>query len=176
MSGVSARRSMAGVAMIEVLVAMLIVAFGALGYAGLQARTAVTNLEGHQRSQALLLLNDITHRINLNRVNATSYVGGDIGATDPGTCPSATGTARDLCEWAQLIQGSAEQRNGSKLGAVIGARGCIENLGSGQYRISLVWQGIQASGPTPLSCGVNQYSSENLRRGVSVVVRIGTLA
>jgi len=170
------RRSEAGAALLEVLIAMLIVAFGVLGYVGLQARTVVTTLEGYQRSQALILLNDITQRININRANAVSYVGSDIGATDPGTCPVTVGAARDLCEWAQLIRGSAEQRNGSKLGAVIGARGCIQDLGSGQYRISLVWQGIQASGPTPLACGLNQYTAENLRRGVSVVVRIGILA
>ena len=47
------RSTLRGSALIEVMVSMVIVAFGMLGYLGLQARTAVTNLEGYQRAQAL---------------------------------------------------------------------------------------------------------------------------
>ena len=59
------RHPQRGAAMIEVLISMLIVAFGTLGFVGLQARTTVTTIEGYQRSQALILINDISQRINL---------------------------------------------------------------------------------------------------------------
>lgn len=165
-----------GSALIEAMISVVIAAFGMLGYLGLQARTAVTNLEGYQRSQALVLVSDIAQRINLNRANAAGYVVANVGVADPGTCPAEPVIERDLCEWGQLIRGSAEQVGGSKLGAVTAARGCIEALGDSTYRISLVWSGFQATGPTPLACGRNQYTDENLRRGASVIVRIGILA
>lgn len=164
-----------GFTLLEVLVAMLIVAFGVLGYVGLQARTVVSTMEGYQRAQALVLLNDITQRINLNRTAAASYVGNDIGATDPGTCPPTPVAARDLCRWAQLLRGAAEQQDGNKVGAITAARGCITAVGTDQYRVSVVWQGVQATGPSPLACGTGAYADENLRRGVSTVIRIANL-
>lgn len=164
-----------GAAMIEVLVAMLVVAFGVLGFVGLQARTAVTTLEGYQRSQALVLLNDITQRINLNRTQAAAYVADDVGAADPGACPAAPVAERDLCEWANLLRGAAEVQAGTQVGAMLGARGCIASLGGDAYLVSVVWQGVQATGATTLPCGTGEYTDEDLRRGVSAVVRIANL-
>ena len=164
-----------GATLIEVLVAMLIIAFGVLGFVGLQAKTAVSSLEGYQRAQALLLVNDMAQRISLNRANAAAYVAADIGVDDPGACPATPTAARDLCEWSNLIRGSAEQKAGSKVGAVLAARGCVTALGGDQYLVSLVWQGVQATGPSALACGKDAYPDENLRRGASVVVRIANL-
>jgi type IV pilus assembly protein PilV len=162
-------------ALIEVLVAMLIVAFGALGFVGLQARTTVTNLEGYQRAQALVLLNDIAQRMNANRPAAASYVVANIGVNDPGACPANPLAARDLCEWSNLIRGAAVEESGNKVGAVQAARGCIEALGGGRYLVSVVWQGVQATAPSALACGNGAYSAENLRRGVSSVLQIANL-
>ena len=172
------RHHQRGVALLEVLVAMLIVAFGTLGFVGLQARTTVANIEGYQRSQALILLNDIAQRIYLNRSNASAYLATNIGTVNPGDCTTkALGAPRDLCEWALLIQGSAEQlQSGVKLGAVTGARGCITSPATNQYLISIAWQGVQATGPSPNTCGQNAYSDENMRRAVTTVIQIGTLA
>jgi type IV pilus assembly protein PilV len=162
-------------ALLEVLVAMLVISFGVLGFVGLQARSTVATLEGYQRAQALVLLNDITQRISLNRTAAAAYVADDLGASDPGACPASPVAARDLCEWANLIRGAAEQQDGAQVGSVQAARGCIADLGSNEYLVSVVWQGVQASGPSALACGTGDYPDENLRRGVSTVVRIGDL-
>lgn len=171
--------SQQGVALIEALIAMLIVAFGMLGYIGLQTRTTVANLEGYQRSQALILVNDMAERIKLNRANAAAYVGNGIGVTivNPDDCTgSALSTAqRDLCEWSLLIQGAAEVKGDSRVGAVIGARGCVTNPSANQYLIALAWQGIQASGAPVNTCGQGTFGSDDLRRVVSVVVQIGSL-
>lgn len=164
-----------GSSLIEVLVAMLVVAFGMLGLVGLQARTAVTSLEGYQRTQALVLLGDIAQRINLNRANADAYVAEDIGAVEPGACPAAPAAQRDLCEWANLLRGAAEQQAGTKMGAMQAARGCIARIAARQYLVSVAWQGVQASGPSTVACGEGDYAQENLRRGVSVVVQIADL-
>jgi type IV pilus assembly protein PilV len=170
------RQAQQGAAMMEVLVAMLIVAFGVLGFVGLQARTTLSGLEGYQRSQALLLANDIAQRISANRAAAAAYVVADVGVVDPGACPTTPGAARDLCEWANLLRGAGEKQGASKLGAMQGARGCIANVGPGEYLVSVAWQGVQTTGPAPVPCGNGAYSNENLRRGLSTVVRIGTLS
>lgn len=174
-----------GATLIEVLIAMLIVAFGVLGFVGIQTRSAVANVEGYQRAQALILVNDMAERINLNRANAAAYRDDDpnntattpLGVADPGNC-AAAGPAialKDRCEWARLIQGAAETEGTTKLGAVLNARGCITNTAPDQYRISLAWQGVQASGAPTNPCGLNAFGSEETRRVVSVVVRIGSL-
>lgn len=167
-----------GAALMEALVAMLVVAFGVLGFVGLQARTAVSTLEGYQRAQALVLLDDIAQRIELNRANAASYAASGIGAADPGACPTAPGKDRDICEWAKLIRGAGEKQGSDSVGAVIGAQGCITDLGGNSYLVALVWRGVQPSGGSPLACGKGgaAFTDEKLRRGVSKVVRIGVLA
>ena len=63
-----------GVGMIEVLVTIVISAFGLLAIAGLQARMHIAEMEAAQRAQATVLLNYITDRINANRKNAMAYV------------------------------------------------------------------------------------------------------
>ena len=157
--------------------AMLIIAFGVLGFVGLQAQTSLSQVEGYQRSQALILINDISARITLNRANAASYVATNVGTTDPGSCTTAaTQAARDLCGWSLLIQGAAEVQGTAKLGAMLGARGCITSPAPNQYLISIAWQGVQATGAPANACGQNAYSSENMRRTATTVVQIATLA
>lgn len=166
-----------GVALIEALIAMLIVAFGVLGFVGLQARTTVANLEGYQRSQALILVNDMAERMKLNRGDAVAYVGSSIGTTAPGDCTNAalTTAQRDMCEWATTIQGAGEVQGGTKVGAMLNARGCITNPATNQYLISVAWQGLQPSGSPANACGQNAYSSEDTRRVVSVVMQVAQL-
>lgn len=165
-----------GAAMIELLVSMLIIAFGVLGFVGLQAQTSLSQLESHQRSQALILIKDISERIALNRKNASAYVANNIGTTNPGNCAAlADLAARDICEWALALQGASEVVGTAKLGSMIGARGCIASPAANQYRISIAWQGVQASGAPANTCGLNAYSDENMRRVVTTVIQIATL-
>ncbi|HSV54223.1 MAG TPA: type IV pilus modification protein PilV [Burkholderiaceae bacterium] len=165
-----------GVALMEVLIAMLIVAFGVLGFVGLQTQTTVSQVEAYQRSQALILVNDMAQRMSLNRANAAAYVGTDIGTTNPGDCTVIVNAAdKDLCEWSALIRGEAEKSGTTAVGAVLGARGCITNTGANQYLISIAWQGLQATGAPANSCGLNAYTQENLRRVVNTVLRMATL-
>ncbi|MBG9387509.1 pilus assembly protein [Caenimonas sp. DR4.4] len=172
--------------MVEILVTMVIIAFGLLGMAGLQVRMQTSELESYQRSQALLLLNDMANRIAVNRNNASSYV---IAATSPTgtpvTCPTTTSTTvqRDLGEWCQALQGAAETSGTSKVGAMIGGRGCVELVGS-DYMITVAWQGMTpiSAPPTSVACGANAYDSPGTpcindlcRRVVTTLVRIATL-
>ena len=61
-----------GVSMIESLVAILVLAIGVMGLAGLQTRSLVETRLTNARANALLLANDLAERMRLNRTAATS--------------------------------------------------------------------------------------------------------
>ena len=176
-----------GASMIEVLVTIVIIAFGLLGMAGLQSRLQVSEMEAYQRAQALILLNDMASRVTTNRSGAVSYGG---MAVEPSTdcAGSFGGTAIlnvDQREWCNALQGAAETQGTSKLGAVIGGRGCVESLGNGEYMITVAWQGLLplAAPPSSVTCGANAYdlggttgcTGDLCRRYVTTVVRIANL-
>jgi type IV pilus assembly protein PilV len=177
-----------GNTMIEVLVTLIIVAFGLLGLGGLQMRMQLSDVESYQRAQALVLLDDITSRIAANRDQANAYVTGVSTPLGSGmSCPttSATLTETDTVQWCNALQGAAEKVGGSKAGAMIGARGCIENLGINAYLITVAWQGLTptVAPPSSVGCGAGLYASPGssgctgdlCRRTVTTVLNIATL-
>ena len=185
MSQMSMRES--GASMIEVLVTMVIIAFGLLGMAGLQMRMQMSEMESYQRSQALLLLSDMANRIAVNRNNAASYVFDVASPVGAGmTCATTTTTTaqRDLGDWCNALQGAGEQTGATKQGAMLGGRGCIESVG-GDYMVTVAWQGLTpiSAPPTSVACGQNVYNgasgsacvSDLCRRTVTTIVRIGSL-
>lgn len=174
-------RAQHGVTMLEVLIAIVITVVGLLGLAGLHARIATFEVEAFQRAQAVELLQDMISRIGANRRNAMSYV----TATPLGTgnvaanCVALTGAQRDLCEWNNALLGAAESMAGSKVGAMLGARGCVEAVSTTmprQFRVSVVWQGAVATvNPGATTCGDGSYSDPATRRAIASVVQIGCL-
>jgi type IV pilus assembly protein PilV len=58
--------SQRGVGMVEVLVALLIISIGLLGYAGLQLRALGSTEDAHFRSQAIAIAQDLSERIAVN--------------------------------------------------------------------------------------------------------------
>ncbi|EKE18130.1 MAG: hypothetical protein ACD_10C00115G0004 [uncultured bacterium] len=177
-------RSVDGTSLIEVLVTVVILAFGLLGLAALQIRMQTAEQESFQRAQALVLLTDMTTRIQANRTNAASYVSSSSLGTGLADCTGAAGTAdADKCEWSNLLKGAAEQTGSGKIGAMIGARGCITQLQApnaasgvcnpGIYQIAVAWQGLNATASPANQCGTGNYGSEALRRVISTQVVIG---
>lgn len=181
-------RSQRGVTLIEVLVTVIILSIGLLGIAGLQSRLQTSEMEAYQRAQALMLLNDMANRIATNRTNAASYVTGAGSPLGVGiTCPTTTATRqqRDAGEWCAALQGAAETTSGTNVGAMIGGRGCVETLGSGQYLVTVAWQGLAplTAPPAGVACGANSYdgpagsacANDRCRRVVTTIVRVATL-
>lgn len=179
-----------GSSMIEVLVTIVIIAFGLLGLAGLQVRLQTSEMESYQRSQALLLLNDMGNRIATNRSNAVLYVTTAASPLGAGmTCPTTTASVvqRDLREWCNALQGAGETMGSGVtkvgVGAMIGGRGCVESVG-GDYLVTVAWQGLTpiAAPPTSVACGAASYNGTSgscvndlCRRTVTTLVRIATL-
>jgi type IV pilus assembly protein PilV len=174
----------AGTSLIEVLVTVVILAFGLLGLAAFQMRVQTAELESYQRAQALALLNDMAARIKANRTNAAGYATANTLGTGAANCTGANGTAAfDLCEWSSLLRGNSEQQGGTGVGAMIGARGCITQVQApnpasgicapGIYRVDVVWQGINATSAPAITCGSGSYGNDALRRAISTQVIIG---
>ena len=66
-------RSQAGFSLIEVLVAMLILAIGLLGLAALQTQGVRFNNDAYIRTQGTTIAYDIIDKMRVNRGNAASY-------------------------------------------------------------------------------------------------------
>lgn len=176
-----------GMTMIEVLVSVILLSVGLLGLAALQARMQQAELESYQRVQALILVNDMAQRMAANRYDAANYVTGTSTPLGTGmTCPTTTTTTqqRDTGEWCNALQGSTELSGTANVGAVIGARGCVESLNADTYMVTVAWQGAGplAAPPNSVACGANQYDSagtpcvnDRCRRVVTSIVRLATL-
>jgi len=101
-------RRQAGVGMVEVLIALLVLSIGVLGYAGLQLRALQSTGEAHFRTQAMAIAQDITERIGVNAEGRAVYEDdaswdqADLGKALPGNwdqCINAACTADQVAAW-----------------------------------------------------------------------------
>ena len=179
-------RGQRGISMVEVLVSMVILAFGLLSLIVLHGRLNVLQSESYQRTQALVLLSDMANRIQLNRNDADAYVtAGPLGTGV--ACPAgvATRAEADLSEWCAALTGAGETLDAASVGAMVGARACVENVAAGEYLVTVAWQGMAplTAPPATVSCAANLYDGpagspcqdDRCRRVVTTVVRIATL-
>jgi type IV pilus assembly protein PilV len=131
----------------------------------------------------------MVERIKANSANAVTCAGERLHGTghrQPTDCTDSTDTQakRDICEWSNALKGASESSSGTKVGAMIGARGCVQQITApdptsgicqpGTYRVSAAWQGLFATSAPALSCGSGQYgSNEAVRRAISSDIVIG---
>ncbi len=177
---VARRNAQHGGLLIEVLVSLVLCAFGLLGFVAMQARAAAAEFESLQRSQALVLVEDMVARISANRANAGSYISANLyGSGSVASCSSLSGAALDLCEWGNLLRGATETASGSGVGAMINARGCITRAAATaeRYVVTVVWQGQSPTAAPAATCGQGDaaFPDETLRRAVSATVCVALL-
>jgi type IV pilus assembly protein PilV len=175
-----------GTSLVEVLVTLVILAFGLLGVAGLQAKMSLAEMESYQRSQAILALTEMTERMSANAAQATSYLNaGTIGTGPLADCTALSGPPRDLCEWGNSLKGASEQKSAAPVGGMVGAVGCITQtqaynpaLGvckAGIYQVSVAWQGMSPTATPALACGQGSFgANEAYRRVIAAAVTVGT--
>lgn len=186
-----------GALMIEILITIAIVVIGVWGLVEVQTRLQRSEMESYQRSQALLLLDDMASRLSSNRSVADQYPASAANIAPP--CPTDPNSIvpaspddlvdRDVAEWCYAIEGATETLGGAAVGSLVGGRGCVEDLLNGLYRVTVVWQGQTpiSAPPASISCGANQYNlpagsecadpgnADQCRRYVTTTVRIATL-
>lgn len=137
-----------GVGLIEVLIAMLVMAVGILGYVGLQTTAKRTGYEALQRSTAVYLINDIVERM---RSNSPALYDGNYSVVNlgngsrgnaapvcaaPSDCSPSEIANYDLWEWEQRLDGAIEEGRGG----LVSPRGCI-NVNNGFVTVAIAWRG-----------------------------------
>jgi len=164
-----------GFALVEVMVTMILLSVGLLGLAGLQARTSVMEMESYQRTQALILAQDMAERIQANKRNAAGYVGDDFGIGSDAGCAGSSGVRFDLCAWSSAIRGATEKSGTVNVGTLLGGRGCVVAASAHQYQVIVVWQGLMPTVAPAAHCGRDRYGADSYRRAVIVPVWLARL-
>jgi type IV pilus assembly protein PilV len=183
-----APRLQRGALMIEVLVTIIIVVIGLLGLLQMQSRLQKTEVESYQRTQAMMLVNDMATRISTNRHVALDYVtASPVGFNmDCDTIGTSTLQETDSTQWCLALQGAAEEQAGSSVGAMVGGLGCVAPAdGTNKiFMVSVVWQGLTpiSAPPGSVTCGATLYDNadagcvdELCRRFVTTLVRVADL-
>jgi len=186
MRNIQIMQKSSGFTLIEVLITFLVMAIGLLGLASLQVNTLSKQFEAYQREQAVLLAQDMANRIRVDAISARAgdYIEGDqYGLLDEEDCTVLTTSAeRSLCEWNTTLAGTDVALAGQKLGSIMGARGCIENLagsvdGEAVIRVTIAWQGNSPTVAPASTCGQDAYGEDDsYRRTASVDVVLANLA
>lgn len=124
-------KSAPGFTLIEVLIALLILAVGVLGIVALQFKGLRFSHDAYLRSQISFLAYDIADRMRLNQANATAYVANYTAGTAHGACVIATGAnaANDLLCWYDSVDASLPP----------GSTANITGPNAGLYTVSLSW-------------------------------------
>lgn len=198
-----ASRAPAGFTLIEVLVTIVVISIGLLGVVAMQTRATGVEFESYQRGQALSLLREMESRLASSRGVIDELLAADLSSTDGSVhvgggaageaglvdCSGApVGAKAQLCEWSRSLEGAAAVEGGSKVGAMIGARGCLIRVEPPQANaladvfLVVVWQGLQAGAEPPADspAGANSCASgvdfgAGLRRGISLRVLVPDL-
>lgn len=183
-------RTARGSFLIEVMVALVVLAVGLLGLAGLQARSQQAEGESYQRAQAITVLNEMVGRMTSNKLTNASgtvisfsdYVDYDYGG-DPDICDlpaSPTLAQRDRCAWHRTLIGGATSLvigTDEGIGVIRLARGCVSDVGSSTYRVEVAWY-AQTVGTRPgddLTCGQGLGPIPEYRRVISAIVQSANL-
>lgn len=97
-----------GVGMIEILVAILVLSIGVLGYAGLQLNALGSAEDAHNRTQALAIAQDVVERVAANPdgwdlyVDAAKWPDAGLSNAIPGSwgdCLGAQCNASAMADW-----------------------------------------------------------------------------
>lgn len=126
MRAIHARRQQGGFSLIEVLIAILVLGFGLLGFALLQTMNVRYVQSANYRTQATNLSYELLDQIRMNRVAAALYAGTYTATTAKDDCTSPTGQSitQDVfmkdwrCRLGKALGDNATatvERNGSEI-------------------------------------------------------------
>lgn len=97
-----ARDHEAGFSLLEVLIALLVLAFGLLGFALLQTMSVRFAQSSNYRTQATNLASDMLDQMRSNRLLAAQYTSASFEGGSAGSCSVTTGTVtiqKNITRW-----------------------------------------------------------------------------
>ena len=183
------RRSERGASLVEVLIAVFVLAVGLLGTASLQLTSKRSNLEARDRASATMLAQGLAERMRLNPRELATYTNAGAGRTLDGAtmaaidcsagCTDVQMAQYDLYQVERALAGAAETLGGNDVGGVSAPRVCVSgpNGGSGIYTIAIAWRGLtRLSNPAVHPCGEgsgdydsNDGTEQDVHRRVLVI-------
>jgi len=124
-----------GFTLIEVLIAMLVLAVGLLGLAGMQATSLRNNQSAYNRSQATQLAYDLADRMRANVAGKATYtsISPISNATAKANCKNTTG-----CTPADMAENDLKQWSDAVIAALPNGTGTI-TVTTGVYTIAITW-------------------------------------
>lgn len=157
MLSLARRKSQSGFSMIEVMVAMLIVAIGILGIAGLQVLSLRMNQSALLRTEALQLGRDMIDRMRANKTQDYAPVlltGAPATATNcvVNACATDELAVYDVTQWKCAINSTQDPADGSQFaacatlgiaGSLPQGAGAIERVGE-VYQVTVEWRDNRA--------------------------------
>ncbi|NRA53305.1 MAG: type IV pilus modification protein PilV [Gammaproteobacteria bacterium] len=135
-----------GFSLLEVLIAVSILAVAMLGIAAMQLMSIKDNRDAYFRSQAVLLSQDMAERMRSNKSQISAYNGINTNTSysDPG-CSPCTPTqivSLDKYEWSKKIKSTTNMTQ-----LIPSAQGTVTES-AGIYTISVSWQADAATAST----------------------------
>lgn len=96
-----------GISMIESMVALLVLAFGILGLAGVQTRILIDTRTANHRAVAIGLIQDLSERMLMHRNQAwNGNYDLSWGSCKPTACTSTDAATQDRNQWLSLVRNS----------------------------------------------------------------------
>ena len=173
-------RTTRGFTLIEVLVALVLLAFGLLSLARVMGRSAQEEMEAQQRTVAITLAAEMVDRITNNPKQAVQYVDDYVPGSTPEDCTAidaADVVGRDKCEFRNRLLGADVYDAARAIGAPIAARGCVVSTAPNLYVVAIAWQGLLPTDAPDSACGENAFGPDNerTRRVYSTTFQVATL-
>lgn len=148
-----------GVGLVEVLMAVLILSIGVLGFAGMQLKALKSVGSSFNRSQATILADDILSRIAVNPGQIATYATAATWASAPitdtappswwGACSASSGTA-PVCSQSALAAWDIEQT--AWLAAHLlpnGTMSVAQCTGISTYCVTVAWKATTVTNCNP---------------------------
>ena len=140
-----------GVGLLEVLVALVILAIGALGYVMLQVRALEATSESTQRIQAINIARDLAERVRVNRdgwTGTVSYQTELVSATTQAKAAATPDCAAANCTAAQLADFDVAEMSdyAAQYGMALGMAGCPNT--SNRQCLYVAWGSTKAINST----------------------------
>ncbi len=126
MNGQPRRRRQSGFSLIEVLITVLIIAIGLMGFAAMMLNSMKNNRLAMQRSMATAYAYDI---IDCMRVNRAAALGGNYTVTFGGSLSSGTVAGNDVTAWKTQLSTLLPD-----------GKGQISLPGNNVVRVEIQWQ------------------------------------
>ncbi|WP_017443670.1 type IV pilus modification protein PilV [Gayadomonas joobiniege] len=144
-----------GFSLVELIIAMAVMAIGIVGAVATQATAKRSGLDASQRSKATYFANDIIERMRLNPTQLDAYQATDYGSSTFSIETEVDCSPTNMCspdqlalydqfQWHLLLSGKSVINGKRQVGGLIKPTGCIKN-DAGYVTVVVSWLSREGS-------------------------------